>query len=75
MRPLGNCVNKGPIFLVALLVLEMHEDDYEEENEDEDSPARIVDNACRAPSVSALRGSRSRLPVYETHLSAIETNA
>ena len=38
MRPVGNCVNNAPIFLVVLLVLEMHEDDDEEENEDEDLP-------------------------------------
>ena len=39
MRAVGNCVNKAPISLVVLLVLEMHEDDdEEEENEDEDSP-------------------------------------
>ena len=34
MRPVGNCVNKAPI----LLVLEMHEGEDEEENQDEDSP-------------------------------------
>jgi hypothetical protein len=70
MRPVGNCVNLAPILL---LVLEMHEDEDEEENDYEDSPA-VVDNACRAPSVSALRGSRSWFTIYETHLSAIETD-
>jgi hypothetical protein len=55
----------------------MHQNEHENENknEDEDSPPGVVDNAGRAPSVSALRSGPSKFTVYETHLSAIETNA
>jgi len=35
----------------------------------------IVDNARRAPNVSALKSGPSKFTVYETHLSAIEANA
>ena len=35
----------------------------------------VVDNADRAPSVSALGSGPSKPAVYETHLSAIEANA
>ena len=69
MRRVGNLVN------YALLSVGDNASPYEVGRVSKLFPPDVVDNAGRAPSVTALRPSRSKFTVYETHLSAIETNA
>ena len=69
MRPVGNLVN------YALLSVGDNASPYEVGRVSKLFPPGVVDNAVRAHSVTALRASRSKFTVYETHLSAIETNA
>jgi hypothetical protein len=69
MRRVGNLVNYTP------LPVGDNAPSYEIGRVSKLFPTGVVDNAGRVPSVTALRGSRSKFTVYETHLSAIETNA